>query len=51
MVYWSKKYNIYYVYNYILPQSPLKNRHFYESMILASWQYVEYFRSCKYVKV
>ena len=23
-----KKYNIYYVYNYILPQYPLKNRHF-----------------------
>ena len=32
-----KKYNIYYVYNYILPQSPLKKVDFSESMILAFW--------------
>ena len=28
MVYRSKKYNIYYVYNYILPQEPLKTAFF-----------------------
>ena len=36
-----KKYNIYYVYNYILPQSPLKNRRFSESMILVFGQHGE----------
>ncbi len=36
-----KKYNIYYVYNYILPQYPLKNRHFSRSMILVVGQYGE----------
>ena len=39
MVYRSKKYNIYYVYNYILPQEPLKKSIFSESMILVFWQY------------
>lgn len=34
-----KKYNIYYVYNYILPQEPLKMSIFRESMIWVSWQY------------
>ena len=34
-----KKYNIYYVYNYILPQEPLKNRQFSRSMILVVGQY------------
>ena len=28
MVYRSKNYNIYYVYNYILPQEPLKTAFF-----------------------
>ena len=41
MVYRSKKYNIYFVYNYILPQEPLKKVDFSESMILAFWQYGE----------
>ena len=41
MVYRSKKYNIYYVYNYILPQSPLKHVDFSESIILIFWQYGE----------
>jgi len=42
MVYRSKKkYNIYYVYNYILPQYPLKNRQFSRSMILVVGQYGE----------
>ena len=42
MVYPSKK-NIIYtiVYNYILPQEPLKNRHFSESMIWVFGQYGE----------
>ena len=39
MVYRSKKYNIYYVYNYILPSYSLKNRRFLKSMILVFWQY------------
>ena len=37
MVYRSKKYNIYYVYNYILPLYLLKIVDFSESMILAFW--------------
>ena len=41
MVYRSKKYNIYYVYNYILPKEPLKNRQFSRSMILVVGQYGE----------
>ena len=36
-----KKYNIYYVYNYISPQVSPKNRHFSESMIWGFWQYGE----------
>ena len=36
-----KKYNIYYVYNYILPQEPLKKRHFSRSMIWVFGQYGE----------
>lgn len=39
MVYRSKKYNIYNVYNYILPQEPLKNGNFSRSMILVVGQY------------
>ena len=45
MVYRSKKYNIYYVYNYILPQYPLKNGNFSRSMIWVFGQYGERFRS------
>ena len=41
MVYRSKKYNIYYVYNYILPQYPLKKVDFLESMILVFGQHGE----------
>ena len=36
----KKKYNIYYVYNYILPQYPLKIADFWKSMFWAVGQYV-----------
>ena len=36
-----KKYNIYFVYNYILPQEPLKNGNFSRSIILVVGQYGE----------
>ena len=43
MVYRSKKYNIYYVYNYILPSYSLKNRRFFEKYdfgVLAVWRLI-----------
>ena len=44
-IYRIKNNIIYYIYNYYLPQYPLKNVDFSESMILVFRQYVERFRS------
>ena len=54
MIYRYKKYNIYYVYNYILPQYPLKKVVIFRKYDLCdwtTWSVISLIKVCESVKV